>query len=263
MLKIATHNGIFHADEVTAVALLRVFVDNDVRVTRLPHQYASFNDFDMVIDMGRRYDGKKYFDHHQNRGGKSSAGLIWEYIGKGEAYPKISKFVEMIDRHDTGVHKAGEFEYPNLIRCYNDASDIYGQRQDSAFEEAAAFAERVVRGMKENEEAARKAESIVARSYLFDGNPAIMELAEFTPHWTHYVNGEKTPHIKAVVWEDETTGKWYAKVPPQRPGSFELAAAPFEPDVHMEFVHSAGFLAVAPDEDTMRSYFHRHLKRGR
>jgi len=32
-LKIATHNGIFHADEVTAVALLKLFTDNEITLT--------------------------------------------------------------------------------------------------------------------------------------------------------------------------------------------------------------------------------------
>ena len=260
MIKVATHNGIFHADEVTAIALLKVFLDEDVEVTRLPHQAEDFSSFDMVIDIGLRFDGRRYFDHHQNKGGRSSAGLIWEYIGKEEEYPRLSEFIEMIDMHDTGLKKAGEFEYPNLVRCFN-LPDIYCQEQDEAFDDAVAFAQRIVRSMKTVEEEIHKAKKIVARSKPFDANAAFVKLASFTPHWTQYLNGEKTPHIDVVVWEDESNGKYYAKVPPIRPGSFELASAPFEKDESMDFVHSAGFIAVAKDEETMKSYLKRRALR--
>jgi len=37
-MKIVTHNGIFHCDEVLAVALLKVFLEEKIEATRVPHQ---------------------------------------------------------------------------------------------------------------------------------------------------------------------------------------------------------------------------------
>ena len=34
---IATHNKIFHADEVTAIALLKIFTEDDIEVKRVDH----------------------------------------------------------------------------------------------------------------------------------------------------------------------------------------------------------------------------------
>ena len=75
---IATHNKMFHADEVTAIALLQVFKDFEIEVERICHDSKDFSKYDFVIDISKTFDGKKYFDHHQYKGGKSSAGLIWD-----------------------------------------------------------------------------------------------------------------------------------------------------------------------------------------
>ena len=107
-LKVAVHNSTFHTDEVVALALLGAFVTNEIEVERLPHQtpIEEFEPYDMVIDISSRYDGKKFFDHHQNSGGKSSAGLIWEYLlqeGLNPFYGKdtIDDFIHFVDYRDT------------------------------------------------------------------------------------------------------------------------------------------------------------------
>jgi len=125
-LKIATHNGIFHADEVTAVALLKLFTDDEISVTRLKHDTKYFSSFDMVIHISRKFDGKKCFDHHQYKGGKSSAGLIWKYLGREDEYPTISKLIKMVDDNDVGIAKAKPFEYSSLIKHFNSHNDIDG-----------------------------------------------------------------------------------------------------------------------------------------
>ncbi len=85
MLKrsVGTHDGTFHADEVTACALLILFdlIDKDKIIrTRDPHMLA---ECEFVCDVGAIYDPRsKRFDHHQSeyRGELSSAGMIWLYL---------------------------------------------------------------------------------------------------------------------------------------------------------------------------------------
>lgn len=85
MLKrsVGTHDGSFHADEVTACALLLLFdlIDkNKIIRTRDPQK---LEQCEFVCDVGGEYDpGFKRFDHHQSeyQGELSSAGMIWLYL---------------------------------------------------------------------------------------------------------------------------------------------------------------------------------------
>lgn len=255
---IATHNKSMHADEVTAIALLRIFTDDNIVVNRVDHNTTDFSNYDMVIDIGRRFDGKKFFDHHQYKGGKSSAGLIWDYIGLNKEYPKISRLIEAIDKHDVGIQKAKEFEFSSLIKSFN-TSDINSQLQDRHFNIAVEFTMTILNSMKRMTEELTKTEDIVKNSFFFDSNPNIIELERFTPHWTTYINGKIMPHVKAVVWEDEDDKTWKVKIPSKRLGSFELNAKPFNQNNNMEFIHSSGHFAIAKDENQMKSFLKKHL----
>lgn len=253
---VVTHNKIIHADEVMAIALLRVFTNDEIVVSRVSHDTTDFSVYDMVIDIGKKFDGVKYFDHHQYKGGKSSAGLIWDYLGLGSKYSKISKLINLIDMNDVGTAKAKEFEFSSLIKSFN-IKDINSKEQDEQFEKAVEFSMTVIKSMKESQEDKAYAQEIVKNSYLFDRNPKIVELDEFTPHWTTYINGEVTPHVKAVVWEDEEENNWKVKIPSKRLGTFELHGKALIQDKTMEFVHSSGHFAIAKNRDIMVKYLRK------
>jgi len=255
-LNIATHNKIFHADEVTAVALLKIFTDDEIIVHRVDHDTEDFTAYDMVIDISKQFDGDKYFDHHQNKGGKSSAGLIWEYLGFEEDYPKISKLIRLVDDNDVGIQKAKPFEYSSLIKCFN-GSKIHSPEQDIQFTKAVDFAMVILNSMAEMAESLHAAKGIVSESFMFNDNPKILELSSFTPHWTTYINAQVMPNIKAVVWEDEEEKKWKVKIPAKRMGSFDLHGKALLPDDSMNFVHSSGHFAIAKDEATMIVYLEK------
>lgn len=60
---IAVHGGVFHADDVLAVTLA-----HHLHETVIVDRVFSVNDetsYDYIIDVGRKYDGIKCFDHHQ------------------------------------------------------------------------------------------------------------------------------------------------------------------------------------------------------
>ena len=255
---IATHNKIFHADEVTAVALLEIFTDYEIEVERVEHDCKDFSKYDFVIDISKKYDGIKYFDHHQFKGGKSSAGLIWEYLDLSDEYPKISKLIDLVDRNDVGIEKAKPFEFSSLIKCYN-SRNLLSEEQNQQFYRAVDFAKNVILSMKDMEEGMIKAKDIINNSFIFNHNPKIIELSEFTPYWTSYINGTTMPFIKAVVWEDEDDNTWKVKVPSKTVGSFELNGKALKQDNNMEFVHSNGHFAIAKDEITMIKYLSKNI----
>jgi uncharacterized UPF0160 family protein len=256
---IATHNKIMHADEVTAIALLKIFTNDEIEVIRVDHNTTDFSKYDMVIDIGKKFDGEKYFDHHQYKGGKSSAGLIWDYIGLNDIYPKISKLINLIDMNDVGLQKAKAFEFSSLIKCFNH-TDISSIEQDKQFEKAVEFTMVILKSMKASQEAFENAKIIVNNSFIFDNNQKILELEKFTPHWTSYINGVETPDIKAVVWEDMEENNWKVRIPSKKLGSFELNGSALKQDNMMEFVHSSGYFAVAKDEDTMKSFLNKQIR---
>lgn len=63
-MKLATHSGDFHADECTAISLLRKIMNiGDIVRTR---DYDVIKGCDIVVDVGTEYDvNRMRFDHHQ------------------------------------------------------------------------------------------------------------------------------------------------------------------------------------------------------
>lgn len=106
-----THDGSFHADEVTACALLLLFdqIDrNKIVRTRDPVQ---LSECDYVCDVGGIYAPTLHrFDHHQSqyKGDLSSAGMIWQYLRDEEVIdPHTYDFfnrslIAGVDAHDNG-----------------------------------------------------------------------------------------------------------------------------------------------------------------
>ena len=84
---VVTHSGPFHADEVFAYALLRVFLGDELELVRT-REPAIIARADIAIDVGGEYDASRgRFDHHQQSypGSLSSAGMVlsWlEHAGK-------------------------------------------------------------------------------------------------------------------------------------------------------------------------------------
>lgn len=91
-IKIVTHNGSFHSDDVFAVATLELMLgpDFEIEVIR-SRDSADWQSGDYVVDVGGIYDASlQRFDHHQEggAGGRengvqySSFGLVWKHYGE-------------------------------------------------------------------------------------------------------------------------------------------------------------------------------------
>lgn len=77
--KIGTHDGFFHADDVLALALLKRMFWCDFEIVRTRDK-AILDSCDILVDVGGKYDGKKYFDHHHDRDLPCSVSLVWTAI---------------------------------------------------------------------------------------------------------------------------------------------------------------------------------------
>lgn len=148
---LGTHDGTFHADEVTACAFLLIFhlIDRDkIYRTRDPQ---ILSQCEYICDVGGHYDPKnKLFDHHQvdYQGSLSSAGMVLLYLkNEGIVTPKEydlfnATLVIGVDAHDNGKDSQiyGLSTYSNIISSFtpmmHDAED---KVQNHAFFEALEF----------------------------------------------------------------------------------------------------------------------------
>lgn len=110
-----THDGSFHADEVTACALLVLFDQIDKENVKRSRDPEILSHCEFVCDVGGSYDpDRKRFDHHQVEygGPMSSAGMVLKYLRdqriiNQELYDYFNKSLIMgVDAHDNGVAKS-------------------------------------------------------------------------------------------------------------------------------------------------------------
>ena len=137
-IRVVTHDGIFHADELLACAALSVaYGRNNVAIIRSRHSKVlevATNDKDMwVIDVGNSYDPSMLnFDHHMRDfdvtnsfGNKlSSFGLVVEELLRRDFFTEIKesllKFSNKVDMLDNGVQKAEDLSFLSVLNSYSD-----------------------------------------------------------------------------------------------------------------------------------------------
>lgn len=149
-----THDGTFHADEITACALLLLFdlIDLD-KIFRTRNQ-EELDRCEYVCDVGGIYDPKrKLFDHHQvdYKGSLSSAGMILQYLfDSGIITAQERDFFDHslimgVDAHDNGreLHGKGVSTYSHIISNFTPIHyDVDPGEQDAAFFDALIFAKK-------------------------------------------------------------------------------------------------------------------------
>ena len=137
-MKIITHNGAFHADEVFAVAMLMqansCFDATVIRTRDIAIIAAAQNDpKQYVVDVGGVYTPNiNNYDHHQDLSLPSAAGLIYQHVFKqaifDRAQPFFEQFINAIDAIDVNrgdIHKFWNNE-PRLVGFRNVSMLING-----------------------------------------------------------------------------------------------------------------------------------------
>jgi uncharacterized UPF0160 family protein len=258
---IATHNGVFHSDEITAIALLLEFGlgfgDRDITIIRTRDK-AVLETTDILIDVGGEYDGIRKFDHHQWSNedpefGRSSAGLILDRLGIGERYPSIVHLIKEVDNQDIGIERQPEHHYCNIIKSYN-TSEIYAVCQNDAFLEALEFSRGYLRRLGKKDDIQRGLVGIAKTITITEIND--IKIAIFS---------RKDPFIPAnlligradisVGW-DSGQDCWTIQTIPLKAGEFG-SKYQLEPTGRPEevFTHAGGFISkVKEDSDKVISF---------
>jgi uncharacterized UPF0160 family protein len=147
-----THDGSFHADEVTACGLLLLFdlIEED-KIYRT-RDSDTLQKCEYVCDVGGIYDpSKKLFDHHQAdyKGPLSSAGMVLLYLRDSKRISeKVYQFFNNtliigVDDHDNGkdLQPKGHSSYSYVVSNFAPIPyDPTEEEQNRAFIEALHFA---------------------------------------------------------------------------------------------------------------------------
>jgi uncharacterized UPF0160 family protein len=230
-LRIATHDGPFHADDVMAVALLRTFVDPQAEVvrTRDPERIA---EADVVVDVGGVYaPDRGRFDHHQAsyQGPFSSAGMVLSWLrSTGHIHPELgeqlaSGIVDYLDHVDNGriAPRPDVPDFPRIVDALNHPARNHPEF-DRAFAEAAGFAGAWLRGLVAEHALVLAARATVgpAMEDAVARGSRIIFLDAYLP-WkpVYFANGGET-HPTTFVLHPSTDASWRAVAIPPRLGDF-------------------------------------------
>jgi uncharacterized UPF0160 family protein len=239
-MKVATHSGSFHADDVFALAALaRLGEPVEIVRTRDPEAMAAC---DARVDVGFRSDpATGDFDHHQREGAGSrpngiryaSFGLVWrEYgtriCGGDEAVAERvdRSLVQAVDANDTG--QAGAAPVLDGVRPMT-VSGVIGslnptweemltpEEERARFDEAVALAARVLEREIASAAAAQRAVRLVTDAIAAAPDPRLIALDRDVP-WKEVVV-TSAPDALFVAYPKRQG--WGLEAVPRVLGSFE------------------------------------------
>lgn len=239
-MKVVTHSGTFHADDVFAFSVLREALD-PFEFTRT-RDTALIEAADLVFDVGGVYDvARGRYDHHMRDLPRrpdgtpySSVGLIWRDFGRralSRLVPGIDEdlldpvwqdidtgFILAIDQADNGVASVGQGHLSLLIEAFNPtwASD---QSYDDAFLEAADFARGILARAGRHAHAEAQAESLVLAAAKRAPDPRIIVLDHKLP-WEKAVFESGLHDLLFIIYPNEDSTSWYCRTVPPEPSSF-------------------------------------------
>ncbi len=287
-IKIITHSGNFHTDDVFAVTALTILLDNrgekyEIVRTR---DLEIIKTGDFVVDVGWEYDpDNNRFDHHQEGGAGtrengipySSFGVVWKKYGKElcgsqEAADVIDKrFGHPVDAADNGIDtykKAVDGMLPYIIHnitlvfrpTWKEGED--GTRNDdSAFMDFVGFARKVLVREITNAKDDASGAALVRDAYEKATDKRIIIIDGHYP-WEG-VLGDYPEPLYVVKPDRQNGGKWKVKavrddaytfenrksLPEEWAGKRGEELARVTGVEDAVFCHSKRFIAVAGSKD--------------
>jgi uncharacterized UPF0160 family protein len=255
MKTVATHRGRFHADDVTAVAILKLlWPDIKIIRTRDAERQAGA---DMRVDVGQMHDPSQgHFDHHQKGGALlyedeqqyASAGLVWKEFGQAVTKQVLKdtlqfdareddiatihtnlgqRFFKTIDMFDTGgcpdlpddiITISDTIGYLNPARIPGrESSD---EARDRQFERAVDLLREIIPQRIQNTYSWILAKEIIQEAFDESPESPIMVLHRSAP-WKDHLFQLDTNRVKKLVIFESADGKWMVQTVPVTPTSFD------------------------------------------
>jgi uncharacterized UPF0160 family protein len=295
LMRVATHPGNFHADDVFAVAALRLaHGDEAIDVVRTRDADAQA-EADVRIDVGGVDDpATGDFDHHQKGGAGerpngiryASFGLVWRHVGvdvagSEEAAASIDeRLVQGVDANDTGqtvmeslVEGVRPMTVSGVVAALNPAWDeeLTSSEEDARFLEAVAVAQGILAREVAGAAAFQRARELVRAAIGRAADPRVIELDRNMPWRETVIAG--APEALYVIYPK--SDGWGMQAVPVAAGSFdnrldlpaewaglsgaELAEATGVKDAI--FAHSQRFYASAGSRDGIIALARQALSR--
>jgi uncharacterized UPF0160 family protein len=283
-MRVATHDGSLHADEVFAIAALSL-LGEPLEIVRTRDE-AVLAASDVRVDVGFRSDpATGDFDHHQKGGAGerpngvryASFGLVWRAHGEricggdAEVAARLDEvLVQGVDANDTGqaivgpiVDGARPMTVSGVIGAFNPTweEELTREEEDARFAEAVALAARILEREIVAARAARRARRLVETAVANADDPRIVVLDRNVP-WKEVVVTQ-APDALFVVYPKRQG--WGLEAVPRELGSFEnrrdlpeawagLGGAELANVTGVEdvlFCHAKRFLAVARSREAI------------
>lgn len=241
-MRVTTHDGSFHADDVFAHAVLRAAL-GPVSLTRT-RDPERIREADLVFDVGGVYDPATHrYDHHMRERPLradgipySSVGLIWRdfgraalsgLLGRAALDPDLAEsvwhdvdagLIIHIDRADNGVMPAGPGHLSAIVEAMNPVWDA-PKAYDAAFLEASDLAEGILARACVQAEAAARACRIVMEAARRAEDPRIVALDRKLP-WEKAVYEGGLAEVLYILYPNDEATAWYCRAVPPEPESF-------------------------------------------
>jgi uncharacterized UPF0160 family protein len=238
-MRVATHDGSLHADEVFAIAALSL-LGEPVEIVRTRDE-AALAAADARVDVGFRSDPERGdFDHHQREGAGerpngiryASFGLVWRHhgariAGDAEVAERVDQsLVQGVDANDTGqeiVNPLIDGVWPmtvsGVIGAFNPTweEELTREEEDRRFAEAVVLATRILEREIAAARAGRRARRLVEEAVARAEDPRVVVLDDNIP-WKEVVVTQ-APEALYVVYPKRQG--WGLEAVPRVLGSFE------------------------------------------
>ena len=216
-MKVITHNGRFHADEVFAIAMVALLLGRVPEVVRTRNMDVINNkkEDDLVIDVGGMYDPKRgLFDHHQATPeveGFAAAGLVWKEYGREICIKMCGKDHQEIVEH-VRENLVDEIDMVDIGKAFfganapkNNLSKVIGgfnrmesdESSNEAFKKALFFAVEVLKNAIVEAEDAFLAKEVIQKADQERGDDPVLILAKYVP-WMGAVKDD----VRFIVFPD-------------------------------------------------------------
>ena len=244
-VKVVTHSGSFHADDVFGVAVLVLLFEKKfaMQVIERSRDPKVWEQADFVIDVGGLYDPhKNRFDHHQFGGAGerpngipyASFGLVWqkygaEVSGGEDSAALVDKhLVSFIDALDNGVGELKPFAadvYPySISRAIVSLNPSWREEHpdfDAAFGEAVNFTVPVLRRAIAEAANQIEGEKLAKAAYDEARDKSVIVLNRAYPWEDLYPTLPDVLYVVEPVLETAKEVRWRLKTVRRSPHTFE------------------------------------------
>ena len=254
MINIVTHAGIFHADEVTAIALLSIVSDeiNVVRTNEITDDMRN-DPNTLVLDIGGVYDPDMgMFDHHHNSDSLATNILILNYIKSDLCnmldivdiqsqfiYNLKNDFMYGVSYIDTGIILVSELPKVGIYSSIISGFNAFNNGFNTALDYAKLTLKSVMETAKAKAYGKQKWDTLVTKK----DKVAIYDFSDIIVGWNEH----------AII------DNIFMLITPNTRGGYQVMSRntkelKLPKDINQTFLHNSNFMCVFPTKKLATDY---------